>query len=87
MKITSSSSAPSESSQTVEDSNTVVHDSISERSVEDSRDRLFELRDISISFPEGELTVVTGPTASGKTALLVRVYETRFLFQRMLTPF
>lgn len=23
-------------------------------------------------FPEGELTVVTGPTASGKTALLVR---------------
>lgn len=31
----------------------------------------FELRDLSVVFPEGELTVVTGPTASGKTALLV----------------
>ncbi|THH14161.1 hypothetical protein EW146_g6141 [Bondarzewia mesenterica] len=31
----------------------------------------FELRDISIMFPEGQLTVITGPTASGKTALLM----------------
>jgi ABC-type multidrug transport system fused ATPase/permease subunit len=31
----------------------------------------FELRDLSVRFPEGKLTVVTGPTASGKTALLV----------------
>ena len=35
-------------------------------------DRMFELRDIDVMFPEGELSVVTGPTASGKTALLVR---------------
>ena len=34
-------------------------------------DRAFELRDVTIRFPEGKLTVVTGPTASGKTALLV----------------
>ena len=34
-------------------------------------DRVFELRNVTIRFPEGELTVVTGPTASGKTALLV----------------
>ena len=34
-------------------------------------DRVFELRDVTIRFPEGKLTVVTGPTASGKTALLV----------------
>lgn len=34
-------------------------------------ERVFELSDISVIFPEGELTVVTGPTASGKTALLV----------------
>ena len=34
-------------------------------------ERRFELTDITIMFPEGELTVVTGPTASGKTALLV----------------
>lgn len=38
----------------------------------DDEDRKFELTDIDVMFPEGELTVVTGPTASGKTALLVR---------------
>ncbi|CAG8610854.1 10072_t:CDS:10, partial [Acaulospora colombiana] len=32
---------------------------------------IFELQDIDITFPEGRLTVVTGPTASGKTALLL----------------
>ena len=34
-------------------------------------DHTFELRDINVKFPEGELTLITGPTASGKTALLV----------------
>lgn len=34
-------------------------------------DHRFELKDISVRFPEGELSVITGPTASGKTALLV----------------
>ncbi|KAI0827335.1 multidrug resistance-associated ABC transporter [Trametes gibbosa] len=34
-------------------------------------DHRFELKDITVLFPEGELTVVTGPTASGKTALLM----------------
>jgi len=34
-------------------------------------DHKFELRDISVRFPDGELSVITGPTASGKTALLV----------------
>lgn len=34
----------------------------------------FELRDISVVFPDGELSVITGPTASGKTALLVSYY-------------
>ncbi|KAI0030294.1 multidrug resistance-associated ABC transporter [Vararia minispora EC-137] len=33
--------------------------------------RRFELRDISVMFPEGKMTIVTGPTASGKTALLM----------------
>ena len=37
---------------------------------ESSEETVFELRDIDVIFPEG-LTVVTGPTASGKTALLV----------------
>ena len=40
-------------------------------SIGDRGDRVFELRNMTIRFPEGELTVVTGPTASGKTALLV----------------
>ncbi|EGO28860.1 hypothetical protein SERLADRAFT_434751 [Serpula lacrymans var. lacrymans S7.9] len=31
----------------------------------------FKLKDISVMFPDGKLTVVTGPTASGKTALLM----------------
>ncbi|KAJ7147063.1 hypothetical protein C8R43DRAFT_1011698 [Mycena crocata] len=35
--------------------------------------RRFELRDISVLFPDRALTVVTGPTASGKTALLMAV--------------
>lgn len=37
----------------------------------DTATQRFELRDISVRFPEGKLTVVTGPTASGKSALLL----------------
>ncbi|KXN85925.1 ATP-dependent bile acid permease [Leucoagaricus sp. SymC.cos] len=37
----------------------------------DDEDRRFELKDLNIRFPEGELTIVTGSTASGKTALLM----------------
>lgn len=54
-----------------DETGTVVDDSVSVRSGSDLGDRKFELRDLTIKFPEGELTVVTGPTASGKTALLV----------------
>ena len=36
-------------------------------------DHKFELKDITVRFPEGELTLITGPTASGKSALLVRL--------------
>ena len=38
-------------------------------------DHVFELRNMTVRFPEGELTVVTGPTASGKTALLVSSFK------------
>ncbi|KAF7979924.1 hypothetical protein HWV62_40336 [Athelia sp. TMB] len=34
-------------------------------------DHQFELRDISVVFPDGKLSCITGPTASGKTALLM----------------
>jgi excinuclease UvrABC ATPase subunit len=49
-------------------SETAASDGISSIADEDHK---FELRDIDVMFPEGELTLVTGPTASGKTALLV----------------
>jgi excinuclease UvrABC ATPase subunit len=39
----------------------------------DASEYRFELKDINIVFPERQLTVVTGPTASGKTALLVGI--------------
>ena len=35
-------------------------------------DYKFELRDTTVRFPEGQLSVITGPTVSGETALLVR---------------
>ncbi|KAH7927022.1 P-loop containing nucleoside triphosphate hydrolase protein [Leucogyrophana mollusca] len=53
-----------------DDSDTVI-DSGSTTGLSLSEDHKFELRDISVRFPEGELTVITGPTASGKSALLV----------------
>ena len=53
-----------------DETNTVVD----AESIGDRGDRVFELRNMTIRFPEGELTVVTGPTASGKTALLVSPY-------------
>ncbi|KAF9555963.1 multidrug resistance-associated ABC transporter [Agrocybe pediades] len=62
------------------ESGTVVEDSASERSVGEVGDHVFELRDISVIFPEGKLTVVTGPTASGKTALLLAVLGEMTLF-------
>jgi ABC-type multidrug transport system fused ATPase/permease subunit len=37
----------------------------------DDEPQRFELRDLTLRIPEGKLTVITGPTASGKTALLV----------------
>lgn len=43
-------------------------------------DHPFELRDINVSFPVGKLTIISGPTSSGKsslfTALLGEMYKT-----------
>ena len=47
----------------------------------------FELRDIHVAFPEGKLSLVTGPTASGKTALLMALLgELTTLHGRVITP-
>ena len=72
-----SNSGPPSSTESSEadETGTAIGDSVSERSaenIEGNGERVFELKDISVRFPPGELTVVTGPTASGKTALLVR---------------
>lgn len=48
-----------------------------------AEERRFELTDINVMFPEGQLTVITGPTASGKTALLVREHD--HVFKQSLT--
>ncbi|KAI0332194.1 multidrug resistance-associated ABC transporter [Cubamyces sp. BRFM 1775] len=53
---------PSEAASTIADSASAMAS---------TGDHRFELRDITVLFPEGKLTVVTGPTASGKTALLM----------------
>ncbi len=37
----------------------------------DNTDQRFQLKNIDVTFPDGVLTLVTGATASGKTALLV----------------
>ena len=63
--------SPTSSTSEATDKASTVVDNLSERSIEERGDRVFELRDMTIRFPEGELTVITGPTTSGKTALLV----------------
>jgi hypothetical protein len=40
----------------------------------ESTDNQFELKDISVIFPQNKLSVIIGPTASGKTAFLVRYF-------------
>lgn len=60
----------SRSSTSVDDASTAVETSTIQTTSE-LDDHVFELRNISVRFPEGQLTVITGPTASGKTALLV----------------
>ncbi|KAF7792210.1 hypothetical protein EIP86_003243 [Pleurotus ostreatoroseus] len=62
-------SASINGSSTEDDSATAV-DSTSVADVADV-ERRFELTNASVMFPEGELTVITGPTGSGKTALLM----------------
>nr|GAT50560.1 ABC bile acid [Mycena chlorophos] len=55
-------------SDSVDGSTTALGDDAASDIIEVNK---FELRDISVMFPEGKLSVITGPTASGKTALLM----------------
>lgn len=51
-----------------------------EAGLEEVEERTFELKDITIIFPQGALTLVTGPTASGKSALLVSAPIKMFIY-------
>ncbi|TCD65592.1 hypothetical protein EIP91_002477 [Steccherinum ochraceum] len=72
LEAVSKAKTANNTSTTTDDTDTVVASS-SASFLDDGegQDHRFELKDISVMFPEGELTVVTGPTASGKTALLM----------------
>ncbi|TBU25699.1 multidrug resistance-associated ABC transporter [Dichomitus squalens] len=59
------------SSSDADEAATAVDDASVASALTTSGDHRFELRDINVLFPEGQLTLVTGPTASGKTALLL----------------
>ncbi|KAJ3788774.1 hypothetical protein GGU10DRAFT_384717 [Lentinula aff. detonsa] len=50
-----------------------VRSEASDTGFESEGEHQFRLEQISVIFPEDKLTVVTGPTASGKTALLLAV--------------
>ena len=66
-------STPTDDAVVQEADDEIGHGSLAGSMASDHR---FELRDVSIMFPERQLTVVTGPTASGKTALLVSLWRT-----------
>ncbi|KAF8957708.1 ABC transporter type 1, transmembrane domain-containing protein [Flammula alnicola] len=65
--------SPSTAATSSDDASTIAEDDSSDESANERGTRAFMLKDVSVVFPEGELTVVTGPTASGKTALLMAV--------------
>lgn len=60
---------PIEEAETV-DHSTLASGAVTPAAASPTADRRFELRDINVIFPSGQLSLVTGPTASGKTALL-----------------
>ena len=62
---------PEEDSKAIVTSNVDTTATETSTSCADDAVPRFELKDINVRFPEGKLTAVTGPTASGKTALLV----------------
>ncbi|KAJ2552092.1 Transporter of the ATP-binding cassette (ABC) [Coemansia sp. RSA 1878] len=50
-------------------------------------DPVFELRDLTASFPVGKLSVIAGPTGSGKTSMLVALLgEMRLVSGQVMVP-
>ncbi|KAH8810160.1 hypothetical protein DL96DRAFT_1716877 [Flagelloscypha sp. PMI_526] len=49
--------------------------------------RNFELKDISVTFPEEKLSIIVGPTASGKTAILMALLGEMTLLEGHLIHF
>ncbi|KAF8601971.1 P-loop containing nucleoside triphosphate hydrolase protein [Ceratobasidium sp. AG-I] len=50
-----------------------VEEQTEEEHDQDEEERPFELKDISVVFPEGVLSIVCGPTGSGKSSLLAAI--------------
>ena len=69
---TNGSNGSEAAASAIDETATAVDDeSVMSAGLTSTADHRFELRDINVLFPEGELTLITGPTASGKTALLM----------------
>jgi len=45
----------------------------------------FRLQNIDIVFPKGQLTLVFGPVASGKSSLVCRLSDRKYVFAHFLT--
>jgi ABC-type transport system involved in cytochrome bd biosynthesis fused ATPase/permease subunit len=52
-------------------SSSASNDSSQDATAVDSLHQVFQLSDLNIHFPIGKLSVISGPTGSGKTALLI----------------
>ncbi|RDX45811.1 multidrug resistance-associated ABC transporter [Lentinus brumalis] len=71
-KKTNGSNGSEAAASSADETATAVDDaSITSAGLTSVADHRFELRDINVMFPDRQLTLVTGPTASGKTALLM----------------
>jgi ABC-type multidrug transport system fused ATPase/permease subunit len=64
------SANPGEDSEPIVDASTLASGALTPRTTSAITKHQFELQDINVLFPSGELSLITGATGCGKTALL-----------------